>query len=150
MHAAQATLQVQIDLSAIVDLIVERVSERVASATTIGIADLVGGVVSAHRLRRCLAIMRSWHGINTKAAEFAFKRAQDEARMMEVALARAGLESDLVCDMVTARKTRPDVDALDGYSREDVYKVHPINPRPSKHASRRQGHRQAAASAHSL
>ena len=141
----QATLQfqVEVDVSSLVDLIVERIT----AAQTIDTGDLVGGVVSAHRLRRCLAIMRSWHGINTKAAEFAFKRAQDEARMMEVALARAGLESDLVCDMVTARKTRPDVDALDGYSREDVYKVHAINRTP-KHASRRPSHRQAAASKH--
>lgn len=146
----QATLQVQIvDVSALVDLIADRVSDRISAASTIDTGDLVGGVVSAHRLRRCLALMRSWHGINTKAAEFAFKRAQDEARTMEVALARAGLESDLVCDMVTARKTRPDVDALDGYSREDVYKVHPINRRPQKHASRRPGHRQASASVRS-
>ena len=144
----QATLQfqVEVDVSSLVDLIVERIT----AAQTIDTGDLVGGVVSAHRLRRALAVMRAWHGINTQAAKIAFQRAQNEARAMESALAAKGLESDLVCDMVTARKTRPDVDALDGYSREDVYKVHPINPRPSKHASRRQGHRQAAASAHSL
>ena len=144
----QATLQVQIvDVSALVDLIAERVSDRISAASTIDTGDLVGGVVSAHRLRRALAVMRSWHGIHTKAAEFAFKRAQDEARKMEAALAQVGLESDLLCDMVTARKSRPDVDSLDGYSREDVYKVHAINRTP-KHASRRPSHRQAAASTH--
>ena len=144
----QATLQVQIvDVSALVDLIAERVSDRISAASTIDTGDLVGGVVSAHRLRRALAVMRAWHGINTQAAKIAFQRAQNEARAMESALAAKGLESDLVCDMVTARKTRPDVDALDGYSREDVYKVHAINRTP-KHASRRPSHRQAAASKH--
>ena len=141
----QATLQfqVEVDVSSLVDLIVERIT----AAQTIDTGDLVGGVVSAHRLRRALAVMRAWHGINTQAAKIAFQRAQNEARAMESALAAKGLESDLVCDMVTARKTRPDVDALDGYSREDVYKVHAINRTP-KHASRRPSHRQAAASTH--
>lgn len=139
----QATLQFQVDVSSLVDLIVERIT----AAQTIDTADLVGGVVSAHRLRRALAVMRSWHGIDTEAARIAFQRAKNEARKMEAALAKVGLESDLVCDMITARKHRPDVDALDGYSRDDVYKVHAINRTP-KHASRRPGHRQAAASTH--
>ena len=87
---------------------------------------LVGGVVHADRILQVLNTMRRWHRVPTRVARIQFARARLEARKMEIELAQAGWESDLLCDLITARKDQPDIDDLRCYTLADVHEVHPI------------------------
>lgn len=93
---------------------------------------LVGGVVRADRILRVLNTMRKLHRDPTRLARIQFARARLEARTIEIELARAGWESDLLCDLITARKDEPDLDDLWGYTLDDVYEVHPVVKNPPK------------------
>ena len=123
-HLLAASLdgtRLTVDLAPLLDLI------RVLPSTQA----LVGGVVHADRIVEALETMRRFHRISSKTARAEFKRARAAARRMEIALAEVGLESDLLCDLVTARKGHPNADDLSGYTLADVHKVHPIRRRHS-------------------